>query len=111
MNFIILLSEAAQGADTVLAGGGEQLIFLVGMMLLMGGMIFFSSRSNRKKEKALKELIENMTVGDSVITAGGIVGTVANIKDDEVTISTSVAHTMLTFKKTSISTVKKRETN
>jgi preprotein translocase subunit YajC len=46
-----------------------------------------------------------MVVGDNVVTIGGIVGRVVNLKDDEVTISTSVANTLITFKKSSINTV------
>jgi preprotein translocase subunit YajC len=46
-----------------------------------------------------------MRPGDNVMTIGGIVGRVANITGDEVTIYTSVANTMMTFKKNAISTV------
>jgi len=46
-----------------------------------------------------------MKPGDKVLSIGGIVGRVANISDDEVTIYSGVANTMLTFKKSAISTV------
>jgi preprotein translocase subunit YajC len=48
-----------------------------------------------------------MVVGDNVVTIGGVAGRVVNIKDDEVTISTSVANTLVTFKKSAVNTVVK----
>lgn len=72
-------------------------------------MYFITIRPQRKREKELKKQVDAMAVGDSIITIGGVVGTVANIQDDNITITTSVAHTMLTFKKSAISTIAKRE--
>ena len=46
-----------------------------------------------------------MKPGDKVMSIGGIVGRIANISGDEVTIYSGVANTMLTFKKSAISTV------
>ena len=53
--------------------------------------------------------MDALKVGDQVTTIGGIVGKVANIKDDEITISTSLANTLITFQKSAISTVVKPE--
>jgi preprotein translocase subunit YajC len=50
-----------------------------------------------------------MRVGDQVITIGGLVGKVANIRDDEVTIMTSAANTLVTFKKNAINSVVSRD--
>ena len=114
MNFTMLLSgtEGAENANN--AGGGDilsSMLPILAMVLIIGVMYFVTIRPQRKRDKDLKAQISKMAVGDSVVTIGGIVGTIANIKDDEVTITTSVAHTMMTFKKSSISTIKKRESN
>ena len=66
-------------------------------------------RPQRKKEKELREKIDKMRVGDQVVTIGGLVGKVANIRDDEVTIMTSAANTLVTFKKSAISTIVSRD--
>lgn len=79
------------------------------LAVVMIAMYFFTIRPQRKREKELKKQVDAMAVGDSIVTIGGVVGTVANIIDDNVTITTSVAHTMLTFKKSAISTIGKRE--
>ncbi|MBR5057065.1 MAG: preprotein translocase subunit YajC, partial [Clostridiales bacterium] len=70
---------------------------------------FLALRPQRKKEKELKAKIEKMRVGDQVITIGGLVGKVANIRDDEVTIMTSAANTLVTFKKNAVNTIISRD--
>ncbi len=79
------------------------------ILLLVVAMYFFTIRPQRKRDKELKEQVSKMAVGDQVVTIGGVSGTIANIKEDEVTISTSVAYTMITFKKSAINTVIPRE--
>ena len=68
-------------------------------------MYFLMIRPQKKKEKELRQQIDAMRVGDTVMTIGGVIGRVVNILGDEVTIVTSVANTMITFKKSAISTV------
>ena len=75
------------------------------LILFFVAMYFITIRPQRKRDKELKSQIGKMAVGDTVVTIGGVVGVVANIKDDEVTITTSVAHTMITFKKSSINNI------
>ena len=55
------------------------------------------------------EQMSKLSVGDRVVTIGGLVGFVANIKDDQVTISTSAANTLVTFTKSAIQSVVKRD--
>lgn len=96
---IVLLSQL---------GGMEGVLGLVLPLGLMFGLMYLLLiRPQRKKEKKLREQINSMVVGDNVVTIGGITGRVVNIKDDEVTISTSVANTLITFKKTAVNTVVK----
>jgi len=91
-------------ADSGLSG---MLSMALPLVLMFGLMWLLMIRPQKKKEKALKDLIGSMAVGDHVLTIGGVVGRVVNIRDDEVTISTSVANTLITFKKSAISTVSK----
>ena len=46
-------------------------------------------------------------VGDKITTIGGIVGKVVNIKDDNITIETSIDRTLMEFKNWAIRDVKK----
>jgi preprotein translocase subunit YajC len=49
------------------------------MMLLMG-------RKPRKEAKKREEMLSNLKKGDRITTIGGIVGTIMEIKDQEITI-------------------------
>ncbi|MCQ2472769.1 MAG: preprotein translocase subunit YajC [Saccharofermentans sp.] len=92
--------------------GGETMGSLAsfGILILMFVVFYFILiRPQRKKEKELKEQMGKLAVGDRVVTIGGLVGFVANIKDDQVTISTSAANTLVTFTKSAISSVVKRD--
>jgi preprotein translocase subunit YajC len=94
---------------TAAAGTAGGLSSLTGMLLPLAAMFalmyFLMIRPQRKKEKALRDQINAMKVGDKCVTIGGIVGKVVNIKDDEVTVQTSVANTLVTVRKSAISTV------
>ena len=56
------------------------LVFVVMYMIMI--------RPQKKKEKALREKISKMKVGDKVVSIGGICGKVSKIKDDFVVIET-----------------------
>ena len=101
-------SEAAAEAVTTI-GLLDSFIPIAMLVAVMGLFYFISIRPQRKKEKELRKAVDAIAVGDKIVTIGGITGTVANIKEDEVTITTSIAHSMITFKKSAISTIIKRE--
>jgi preprotein translocase subunit YajC len=48
---------------------------------------FMLIRPQRKKDKQVKEMLNNLKAGDRVCTIGGIYGTITGIKDDTVTLS------------------------
>ena len=94
------------------AAGGEMMgsVMSLGLLILMFVVFYFILiRPQRKKDKELKEQMCKLAVGDRVVTIGGLVGFVANIKDDQVTISTSAANTLVTFTKSAIQSVVKRD--
>jgi len=82
---------------------------IIMVVVMLGVFYFLILRPQRKRDKELKEQMSQLAVGDKIQTIGGIIGVVAQIKDDEVTISTSVAHTLITFSKSAIQTVEKRD--
>lgn len=69
---------------------------------------FFAIRPQRKKEKEIKEMRDNLRVGDDVITIGGIFGKVLQIKEDMVTIEIGSAKTRLEMTKWAIGSVVSR---
>jgi preprotein translocase subunit YajC len=59
-------------------------------ILIAVGFYFLILRPQQRKAKALREQQNTFDVGDEVLTAGGIVGTVIDIDGDRVTLETSV---------------------
>ncbi|MBO4687373.1 MAG: preprotein translocase subunit YajC [Clostridiales bacterium] len=102
--FRFLLDATANGAD-----GSSMLIMVAVFAVFFILWYVIALRPQRKKEKELQEKISKMRVGDQVVTIGGLVGKVANIRDDEVTIMTSAANTLVTFKKSAVSTIISRD--
>lgn len=78
------------------------LIFPLAFILIMYLMIF---RPQKKRDKQHSEMLQALKTGDDIITTGGIIGKVINIKDDEITIETSVEKTQLRLVRAAISRV------
>ncbi len=66
---------------------------------------FFAIRPQKKQEKEAADMRNSITVGDEIITIGGIIGTVIIIKDDKMMIETGNDRTKLTILKSAVRTV------
>ncbi len=85
MNILtITLLQASAPAGQAPAGGGAS--FIVMMVLLFAIMWLFMIRPQRKQQKELEKFRSELKKGDKVVTAGGIYGTVDEIKDRSVLI-------------------------
>ena len=80
MNFFI--SDAYAQA----AGGSESLLSLAPLVLIFFVFYFLLIRPQSKRQKEHKEMVENLSTGDEVTTAGGILGKVMEVKDNFVKI-------------------------
>lgn len=78
----MLFSQAHAQAPGA-AGGGDFLISLLPILLIFVIFYFLLYRPQQKKVKAHKELVANLKRNDRVITAGGIVGLVTKVIDDQ----------------------------
>lgn len=76
--------------------------FVLPMALVFGLMWLMLIRPQKKKEKKTQEMLNSLQVGWSVTTIGGIFGKIINIKDDEITIETSVEKTKILVKRWAI---------
>jgi preprotein translocase subunit YajC len=69
------------------------------ILLIIGvGFYFLIYRPQQRKAKAVREQGKTFEVGDEVLTAGGIVGSVIDIDDDRVTLETSVGASFVVLK-------------
>ena len=73
------------------AGGGSGLEFLIMMVLLFAVMWFFMIRPQQKKQKQIREFQNSLQKGDSVVTGGGIYGTVKDIDIQTGKVKVSIA--------------------
>ena len=56
------------------------------LLLLFGAMWWFTIRPQQQRLRAQRELIAALTVGDVVLTAGGVIGRIVSMDDEEVVL-------------------------
>ena len=78
---IITLPIAQAGAPS--GGGLSQFLPII---LLFVGMWFLIIAPQRKKQKAHDKMVTELKTGDTVITSGGIYGSITNVKEDRFVI-------------------------
>lgn len=72
-------------------GGGSNYSLIIMMVLLFAVMYFFMIRPQNKKQKEIQKFRDALTVGQDVVTIGGIHGTIKNINAEEGTVTLEVA--------------------
>jgi len=80
MNFFI------SDAHAQMAGGSESLLSLAPLVLIFVVFYFLLIRPQSKRQKEHKEMVGNLSTGDEVTTAGGMLGKVTEVKDNFVKI-------------------------
>ena len=66
------------------SGGGSPIIFI--LLIGFGVVYFLFVRPQRKKQSQQQQMVNELRVGDEVLTAGGIYGTISGLAEDEVTV-------------------------
>ncbi len=82
----------------------QQIVLIVICVLLMAAILILPMFTNKKRQKAVQEMHNSISVGDTVKTVGGIVGKIAEIhnvsdKEKEFVLSTGIEgnKSLLTF--------------
>ncbi len=83
--------DLTQQAPTSVPGSGAAAFTQMIIMLLIffAMMYFLVILPQRRREKEFKQMIESMKKGDSVITSGGIVGKIIDIRKDTIKIKSA----------------------
>jgi len=63
--------------------GNPMLLVMLGALVLM---FVFSSRGRKKREAKRRDMLASLSKGDKITTIGGIVGTVIEVREDEITV-------------------------
>ncbi len=75
-------AQAAGGAAAQ-PGMAEMLQNFAPLVIIVGVFYFLLFRPQQQRAKQLREQIANLRRGDSVVTAGGIIGTIARVVNDD----------------------------
>jgi len=98
-------TAAGAGADTAAASAGGLGSFglIIWIVVLFAMFYFLIIMPQRKRDKQYKTMMNELKVGDKIVTIGGILGKVVSLKEQTVEIQT--ADTKLEITRRSISAI------
>lgn len=82
--------SSAYAADAAAQAGGDMSMIIV-LSVCMIAVYFFIMRPNSKKRKEMQKLLDNLAVGDEVLTNGGIAGRIVKLPDNKEYVLVDVA--------------------
>ena len=102
----------AEGEAAAAAAEGTEVNPVISMLFTFGPLIlifvvfwFMMIRPQRKKDKQVKEMLNNLKAGDRICTIGGIYGTITGIQDDTVKLSVGRDNTQMVVARWAIRSV------
>ena len=81
MNLLTFLLQAAETAQQPQPTFFQKWGFLIMMLLIFLVMYLFMIRPQQKRQKEIDKFRKSLKKGDKIVTAGGIYGVVAEVKD------------------------------
>ena len=88
----------------------EALIQLLPLVFLFVIMYFLMIRPQKKKDKQVQEMRRSLSVGDEIVTIGGICGKIVKTKDDTFVIQVGADKTKFEMMRWAVSSVTKPST-
>ena len=86
----ILLLLTSVGSASAQGGGGAPVSPWMSQLFLFGsfGLIFYFLilRPQQRRQRAMREMLDSLKSGDRVVTSGGMIGTITDLKEDRVTL-------------------------
>jgi preprotein translocase subunit YajC len=102
------LPAAPQAESSSSIGGGLASFFpMIMLSVVFVFMYFFVIRPQKKEEKRKAEMLSTMNKGDTVVTSSGIIGTIASIKDQSVSLKVGDG-VRIEFVKSSVVEIRKK---
>ncbi len=93
-----------QNAHAQGAAQGDSTSFIIMMVLMFAAFYFLLIRPQQKKQKAHAALVSGLSVGDEILTAGGILGKVAAVSEHYAVVQIG-DNTEIKIQKSSVSMV------
>ena len=97
----LTLAETTSNA-TGPSGTTFTIIYIIAMVVIF---YFLLIRPNKKRQRQMQNMLDSMRKGDEIVTIGGIMGKVFDIRQDCVIITTSADDTKMKFEKSAIARV------
>ena len=101
------MSLFLEAAATTGVGGGMPMILMIVIMFAV--FYFFVIRPENKKKKKAEEMRNSLSLGDEIITIGGMIGKIVQITEDTSSFETGEDRVRIQIKKWAISTTAKME--
>ena len=93
--------------ETTTAASGLSPFLLI--LVMFGVMYLLIIRPENKKRKQADEMRSNLSLGDEIVTIGGITGKIVQITEDTITFETGEDRVRIQVRKWAISTTAKME--
>ena len=90
--------------STTTATGGSGMSMLLMVIIMFVVFYFFVLRPENKKKKKTEEMRNSLTLGDEIVTIGGMIGKIVQITEDTITFETGEDRVRIQTKKWAIST-------
>lgn len=96
--------------DTKQIGGimPQQAFSLISLVVIFGIMYFMLIRPQKKKDKEIQNMRSSLTIGDEVITIGGIHGKIVKVNDEIIVLEMSHAKQRIEFSKWAVGSIAKK---
>ena len=99
-------TEGTADPNAAAAGGGVSMIIMIVLMIAV--FYFFMIRPENKKKKQAQQMRDNLAVGDTITTIGGIMGKIVSVRENSIVIETSDDRVRMQLTKWSVSSVGKQ---
>ena len=95
-----MLTFLVTGGETTGVGMSSSIIMLVAMLAIFYFMLIRPENKRKKEAEQMRSSVKN---GDKITTIGGIVGTIVDVKENNIVIDTSADQVRIEFAKWAIS--------
>lgn len=101
-----ILSSTYVFAEGEQAGGTQgMLVSFLPFIILIVAFYFILIKPQKKKEKETRNMLNSLSVGDEIVTIGGVHGKIVKVKEDTVTIETGSDRVKIVFERGAVSRV------
>lgn len=81
---------------------------IIMLVVFFAIMYFTMIRPQKKKDKEIKEMRDSLSIGDEVITIGGIHGKVVKVNDEKITLEMAFGKQRIEFSRWAVGSVTKK---